>query len=240
MRERSKILAAGLGRVIYLIDDRSATGFNDYWLANMIFVDHGDSKFSTYVHHRPNSAQVRLGDLVTVGSSLAEVGRIGTVVPHLHFDLRGGNWETTHDVRFMCDDEAGSEVLQGRLYKSKTSKLPSCETEKFQDSKIVGTEFLANGIKLDSGIPAYRLPIDTEICFQGEVVRNVKRVHFYLWQMGKKHSELTARAHVNRQGRFCLRVRIPRVCAGSRWYRITCRDEVGKMAYQSTLPACVY
>jgi hypothetical protein len=238
LQEEEQILAVTTGRVIFLIDDSTATGFNDFNSSNMIFIDHGAGKFSTYFHHRTGSARVRLGELVSGGTTLAEVGKIGTIIPHLHFDLRGGNWDTSHDVRFICAPEAPSEVVYGGDYQSITSMSKKNNTETFQDTRLVGTEFIPNGIQLEPGALAYLLPVGKKITFNGGILHDAVRIHFYLWQVGK-YAEFSAHTKVDRRDRFSLKVIIPKSSAGSRWYRITTEDSAGRIACQSTMPAWV-
>ena len=57
-------------------------------VGNHVVLDHGDGVFSLYAHLRRGSATVRVGDVVTAGRPLGEVGNSGnTSEPHLHVQL---------------------------------------------------------------------------------------------------------------------------------------------------------
>jgi murein DD-endopeptidase MepM/ murein hydrolase activator NlpD len=224
--------------VIFLIDDGKNTGFNDFNSSNMIFIDHGDGVFSSYLHHHTKSARVKLGDVVSVGTILASSGKIGTAVPHLHFDLRGRDWETTHDVRFICADQKISKVIHDGHYQSMTPEPEAVEAGSFQDSPLIGTEFLANGVRLDSRATAYLLPYGTEIVFNGSVLDDVRRVHFHLFKPGEYTKDFPTAA-VDPQGRFSLSIKLPESSCGSWWYRVTAESKSGDVAVTRTLPAYV-
>ena len=100
LAEGEPVVAAAPGRVIRVTDDRRATGSNNFDLANHIFVDIGDGRFVTYTHHKAGTARVEPGDVVAAGTHLADVGRTGTIQPHIHFDVRGPSWHQSHPARF--------------------------------------------------------------------------------------------------------------------------------------------
>lgn len=55
---------------------------------NQIMIDHGNGEFSLYAHLRPGSVHVRVGDRVTRGQRIGEVGSSGnSTEPHLHFQV---------------------------------------------------------------------------------------------------------------------------------------------------------
>jgi hypothetical protein len=55
---------------------------------NFIYIDHGNGEFSSFFHLRPGSLKVRVGDRVTAGQPIAEVGSSGdSTEPHLHYQL---------------------------------------------------------------------------------------------------------------------------------------------------------
>lgn len=75
----TSIRAAAAGRVTF---SGRMRGYG-----NVIFVDHGDGFETRYAHNRKN--RVHKGDVVDVGSSIAEVGSTGNAsAPHLHFEVR--------------------------------------------------------------------------------------------------------------------------------------------------------
>jgi len=215
------------GRVIFLVDNSTATGSNDYALSNMIWVDHGGNRFTTYLHHRAHTALVRLGEIVSTGTKLAEVGSSGTIISHLHFDLRGSSWHTSHSVRFVGRQNQLMEVVQGESYLSATPEPIPTDTESFTDSALGGEEFLANGIRLQTGLQSYSLPVETEIIFRGTVLKKPEFVFFYLWRMGKRGPSLSVHEPVGRNGEFELRVCIPGQFTGCCFYKISARVRSG-------------
>lgn len=55
---------------------------------NHVVVEHGDGSFSAYAHLRRRSLRVQVGQQVSAGDVLAEVGNSGnSSEPHLHFQL---------------------------------------------------------------------------------------------------------------------------------------------------------
>jgi len=215
------------GRVIFLVDNSTATGSNNFALSNMIWVDHGGNRFTTYLHHRAHSARVRLGEIVGTGTKLAEVGSSGTIAPHLHFDLRGGSFHTSHNVRFVGCQNEPRDVVQGESYLSATPESIPPAVGSFTDSVLGGEEFLANGIRLETGFQAYSLPVASEIIFRGTVLKKPEFVFFYLWRMGQKGPGLSVYEPVGQNGEFELRVYIPEQFAGCCFYKISSRVRSG-------------
>lgn len=57
-------------------------------VGNHVVIDHGDGVHSLYAHVRRGTAAVAVGDVVTAGDVIGEVGNSGnTSEPHLHFQL---------------------------------------------------------------------------------------------------------------------------------------------------------
>jgi murein DD-endopeptidase MepM/ murein hydrolase activator NlpD len=55
---------------------------------NHVVIDHGDGEFSFYAHLRPGSVGVHVGDAVTRGQRIGDVGSSGnSTEPHLHFQV---------------------------------------------------------------------------------------------------------------------------------------------------------
>ena len=233
------MVAVADGRVIRVMDERTTTGVNDFNLANQIFVDHGGGIFATYLHQRAGSAKVHEGQLITAGTHLADVGKTGTVGPHLHFDVRGPSWHETHDMRFRTAADKPVEVRQGWAYASATPSSAG-HPKGFSDSPLEGNEFAANGVTLsrkDRHL-AFRQRAETAILFRGKVPDHASQVYFFLWRDAEP-SEYTASAGVYTNNGFELEVRIPATSRGSRWYRITVQDPRGRLVDVATLPLLV-
>lgn len=234
--EGKPLVAAAAGRIVRVIDHRSRTDVNDFNESNHIFIDHGDGVYSTYGHHKTGTAHVQPGDLVAAGTKLAEVGRVGTFTPHIHFDVRRSSWHLSQDVRFRQAGPGASPVVQGRAYLSATR--PGPYPGNFQDSRLGGDEFAANGVRLDGGQRSFWMPAEPSVSYKGQISPLCTEVVFYLWQDGQT-SEYVARARPDATGRFTLEVRLPRSSRGPRWYRITARDSANRIPDVATLPVCV-
>lgn len=209
--EGRPVVAAASGRVVRVIDDRRLTGSNDFNESNAIFIDHGGGIYSTYLHHRTGTARVRSGELVAAGAPLAEVGRVGTATPHIHFDVRGPSWHQTRDVSFRLGAADVTAVEKGRAYLSATRPDPGPGS--FQDSRLVGDEFAANGVRLEGGPRAFWMTAERAFRLRGWVSPACTEVVFALWQDGQE-SDYVARARPDENGRFTLEICIPRSCRG--------------------------
>ncbi|MBV7435604.1 M23 family metallopeptidase [Cardiobacteriaceae bacterium TAE3-ERU3] len=59
-----------------------------FTLGNHIVIDHGNGVYSLYAHLRKGSAWVKIGDSISQGAVIAEIGNTGnSSEPHLHFQL---------------------------------------------------------------------------------------------------------------------------------------------------------
>lgn len=241
LAEGRPVAAVADGRVIRVIDERDKSGFNSFNESNQVFVDHGGGMFATYLHHATGTARVIPGQLVAAGTHLADVGKVGTLAPHIHFDVRGPSWHKTHDVRFRAAGGDLTEARQGERYASATPAAQQAPAE-FRDSILQGDEFAANGIALrQRNMPArtaFRIRADTPILFKGRAEGHVQRVFYFLWRDGQP-SEYVASAAPYESGNFELEVRVPQSSKGARWYRITGQDAAGRLADVATLPVLV-
>ena len=237
LAEGEPVVAAAPGRVIRVTDDRRATGSNNFDLANHIFVDVGDGRFVTYTHHKAGTARVEPGDIVTAGTHLADVGRTGTIQPHIHFDVRGPSWNQSHPARFRAGTQVAAKVVAGQTYRSwiPTGRRPD---SRFDDSVLKGDEFSENGVELEPGHPMFRIPLDEEVVFKGNVLEEATRVWFYVWRDGRT-SDYTASTAPEEDGSFSLSVKIPEHARASTWYRITIDPKDGSAPSTATLPLMV-
>lgn len=100
--------AAPLGTPILAIGDGTVTyaGPHPSGYAHLILIDHtihGRTVTSGYAHMYGNGIHVRVGDRVTAGQHIADVGNDGkSVGPHLHFEIRL-NGHSTKPTGWLTD-----------------------------------------------------------------------------------------------------------------------------------------
>ena len=237
LAEGEPIVAAAPGRVIHVTNNRRATGRNDFDLANQIFVDVGDGRFVTYIHHKGGTARVKPGDVVVVGTRLADVGRTGTIIPHIHFDVRGPSWDQSHPARFRVGTQEAVEVVAGRSYRSVTPTTYRTN-RRFDDSVFKGDEFSENGVELEPGHPMFRIPLDEEVVFRGRVLEEATRVWFQMWRDGRR-SDYAVSTVPEEDGSFSLSVKIPARARAATWYRIMITPKRGSAPSPAILPLMV-
>ena len=88
--ENTPVLAATNGIVTYVKDDSNISGPNPvYWnYTTFIVIMHANEEYSRYDHLAHRSSRVKVGQDVTEGQVIAEVGMTGyTFRPHLHFQV---------------------------------------------------------------------------------------------------------------------------------------------------------
>uniref|UniRef100_I1XH81 Lipoprotein NlpD n=1 Tax=Methylophaga nitratireducenticrescens TaxID=754476 RepID=I1XH81_METNJ len=85
------ILAAADGKVVY-----SGNGLPRY--GNLLIVKHNDVYLSAYAHN--DTLLVKEGDTVKNGQRIATLGRSGTQVEQLHFEIRR-NGKPVDPIRFL-------------------------------------------------------------------------------------------------------------------------------------------
>lgn len=89
------VLASASGEIIYVIDslfDKETEGIDSLSLGNYIGIYHAlTNTYSYYAHLKKNSVIVQVGDLVSGGQIIGQVGSSGNSTdPHLHYEL----WNT--------------------------------------------------------------------------------------------------------------------------------------------------
>jgi len=85
------ILAAANGKVVY-----SGNGLPRY--GNLLIIKHNDTYLSAYAHN--DTLLVKEGDSVKSGQRIATLGRSGTQVEQLHFEIRR-NGKPVDPIRFL-------------------------------------------------------------------------------------------------------------------------------------------
>ena len=88
------VMAAGSGTVIYVEEPVEGENYGGEGYGNYCIVDHGNGITTLYGHMR--DVYVSVGDSVSTGSALGEVGSTGSSTgSHLHFEVR--DWGTPVD-----------------------------------------------------------------------------------------------------------------------------------------------
>lgn len=85
------VLAAAAGEVVAIKDgefDRETDGDVSKLLGNYIAIKHANLYYTYYGHLKKNSLLVKVGDMVSQGQAIAQIGSSGNSTdPHLHFEL---------------------------------------------------------------------------------------------------------------------------------------------------------
>lgn len=96
--------------------------------ANYVTLRHGENQITQYVHLRKDSISVKVGDFVTAGTEIAQVGSSGSsTAPHIHFESR------VNDVVY---EPLAGPCRAGRSYFDETPSM-------IDDPMILGTMFSA-------------------------------------------------------------------------------------------------
>ena len=256
LKEGTPILAPADGRVILVVDDRTATGIRptgnspaeiaqyqktSMANANQLAIDHGDGTYSWFWHHKAGTARVRPGDVVAAGTHIADVGMSGTYIAHICFSVRSpakSTNEGTFDVRFWSENGKLIEVRTGQQCLSQTVESEE-QPHDFRESMVEGDEFAANGVIAQSTQPLFFLPAGKTIVYEGRVTQPAVEVGFYLWRTGRT-SEIAKTVVPDADGHFQLVVHIPQSCRGNRWYAITIKKRDGSVKTPASSVVLVY
>ncbi len=106
--------AAADGTAIYAVADGivSVAEYSDTW-GGQIVIDHtvGGQPVSTgYIHMWRSGIHVTVGDRVTAGQHIGDVGNSGrSTGPHLHFEVRPGGGEAIDADAWLADHKATTQ-----------------------------------------------------------------------------------------------------------------------------------
>jgi murein DD-endopeptidase MepM/ murein hydrolase activator NlpD len=256
LKEGTPILAPTDGRVILVVDDRTATGIRPTGSspqeiakyqetsmanANQLAIDHGDGTCSWFWHHKAGTARIRPGDIVATGMHIADVGMSGTYIAHICFSVRSPA-ETanrgTFDVHFWSQGGQTVEVKTGQLCLSQTME-PKEQPRDFRESMLQGNEFAANGVTIQSKQSLFFLPAGKRLIYEGRITQPAVTVGFYLWKPGRT-SEIVKTVAPDADGHFRINVHIPQSSRGNRWYAIAIKKPDGSVTTPARSVVFVY
>lgn len=93
---KNQPIYAALEGTIYAIHDNDSSGKS--W-GNYIKIKHDDTTYTMYAHLKTGSLRVKVGDKVTQGEIIANMGATGDVTGHhLHFEIYSGGAATKYRV----------------------------------------------------------------------------------------------------------------------------------------------
>jgi murein DD-endopeptidase MepM/ murein hydrolase activator NlpD len=117
-----EILAVRDGVVTEVVNHFGVGGIDDeyYSKINYVVIKHADGTSAYYGHNLKNTAKVKVGQKVKVGTVLAQVGCSGFCAsPHLHFEIFKYNAKkekVSLPVVFRIDYDKVGEIIQGIRY----------------------------------------------------------------------------------------------------------------------------
>ncbi|NTX60532.1 M23 family metallopeptidase [Myxococcus sp. CA051A] len=106
------VLAARAGTVSRVVDTNSGNGGDKP--NNRIEVEHGDGTVGRYFHISKGTAKVGVGDTVSQGQQLAEVGNVGnSLTGHIHFDVEKGGDSIPVTFNNVDEDKGIPRTFEG-------------------------------------------------------------------------------------------------------------------------------
>ena len=196
----SVVCAAADGHVVEVRENSELTGETDVYEAhaNKVVIDHGDGRYTRYLHLAHDSVVVEEGELVRAGQKLAQSGATGrTTMPKLRFALTDV-WGQAVPVRFaelktapvekkpcLSKNEDTSKVV---AEKKPASRFGSSDKEKPAEepraapplSNLPPDAFAFNGVELTSALPANVFEHDWTYVITGRVTDGSERVTLFL------------------------------------------------------------
>ncbi|WP_128895493.1 M23 family metallopeptidase [Longirhabdus pacifica] len=123
-----EVIAPAAGTVVVvensIVDNVPGEINNTQILGNHVVIDHGNNEYSYYLHLKQGSLAVNVGDQVSVGDLLGQVGNSGqSMAPHLHFQVSDdADIYEGKSIRLNWNDF--DELVGGQFVKKPTSENP--------------------------------------------------------------------------------------------------------------------
>jgi murein DD-endopeptidase MepM/ murein hydrolase activator NlpD len=119
MPEGTPVYAVAAGKVV-----RSQTGSGDRSYGEYVEIQHSSEYTTLYAHLKTNSRRVRVGDTVSAGQQIGEVGSTGlSTGPHLHFEVRK-NGVKINPESVLPEDLLGSGKVIGKQESTTPNSKP--------------------------------------------------------------------------------------------------------------------
>jgi murein DD-endopeptidase MepM/ murein hydrolase activator NlpD len=119
MPEGTPVYAVAAGKVV-----RSQTGSGERSYGEYVEIQHSSEYTTLYAHLKTNSRRVRVGDTVTAGQQIGEVGSTGlSTGPHLHFEVRK-NGVKINPESVLPEDLLGGGKVTGKQESTAPNSKP--------------------------------------------------------------------------------------------------------------------
>ena len=119
MPEGTPVYAVAAGKVIKSQTGSGARSYGEY-----IEIQHSSEYTTLYAHLKSNSRRVRVGDTVTAGQQIGEVGSTGlSSGPHLHFEVRK-NGVKINPESVLPEDLIGGQKVTGKQESTTANSVP--------------------------------------------------------------------------------------------------------------------
>ena len=204
--EGSAICAAAPGRVVRVKQDSQLGGkepdFIDH--GNSIIIDHGNGLFTQYLHLQHQSAQVKEGELVKGGQTIALSGNTGySSTPHLHFQVQDATGQSL-PCAFLDVPGTGIPVLYNR-YESQNDGMGVSPYA--GESAMPSDAFTGNDMEINrTNLPAHALKIEKRYTLRGHSTASPlpRQVVLYLMPARGGKPIISTFAQVDESGSFTL------------------------------------
>lgn len=110
----TSVLAVGDGTILEVQQENTVTGchVSNLFRWNSVMLCLNDGVHVEYVHIRPNSCLLKVGDTVRAGDKLCETGDVGFCpTPHLHLQMHKSAAKNAPTIPFALRDAQGKAVI---------------------------------------------------------------------------------------------------------------------------------